>query len=249
MRRNRKIAAVLAALFMLCAAFFWGGNYAAKTGGPAASPPIDAAATAWFPLSQETPSPVPPFPGGSEPSSSPSPSPESVLSPGAANPPRASEKPAEVPPSPETPLPSESEELFCVLSVSCETILDHTDSFNPDKLEILPSDGILFPAQTVQFYQGETVFNVLQREMKKNKIHMEFTSVPLYNSNYIEGIGNIYEFDCGELSGWVYRVNGQFPGTGASQYTLEDGDTVEWLYTCDRSKDLGGSNGVWEDPE
>ena len=57
-------------------------------------------------------------------------------------------------------------------------------------------------------------------------------STPVYNSVYIEGINNIYEFDCGELSGWLYKVNNESPGVGCSLYKLKDGDVVEWIYTC-----------------
>jgi hypothetical protein len=130
-------------------------------------------------------------------------------------------------------------ELACTLSVSCKTILDNIDRFNKDKLEVLPADGLIYPARTVVFYEGESVFNVLQREMKKHKIHMEFEMTPLYNSNYIEGINNIYEFDCGELSGWMYKVNGWFPNYGCSRYQLKDGDVIELVYTCDLGRDLG----------
>jgi hypothetical protein len=129
--------------------------------------------------------------------------------------------------------------LTCKLSVACETILKNLDSFNKDKLELLPSDGTILPLGEVPFYEGESVFNLLQREMKKHKIHLEFSITPLYNTHYIEAINNIYEFDCGELSGWMYKVNGQFPGYSSSRYLLQDGDIVEWLYTCDLGHDLG----------
>ena len=54
----------------------------------------------------------------------------------------------------------------------------------------------------------------------------------MYNSVYIKGIANLYEFDCGELSGWFYKVNGEKPNFGCSQYKLKDDDKVEWVYTC-----------------
>ena len=38
---------------------------------------------------------------------------------------------------------------------------------------------------------------------------------------------------CGTGSGWRYKVNGEYPDVGASKYVLSDGDTVEWVYTCD----------------
>lgn len=135
--------------------------------------------------------------------------------------------------------------LTCTLSVTCKTIFDNMEMFNKDKLEVLPEDGVIFPEQEVIFYEGESVFDVLLREMQKNNIHMEFEMVPIYNSNYVEGINNIYEFDCGELSGWMYRVNGWFPNYGSSRYQLKDGDVVEWIYTCDLGRDIGG--GFYDD--
>ncbi|GKU76206.1 DUF4430 domain-containing protein [Paenibacillus sp. L3-i20] len=125
------------------------------------------------------------------------------------------------------------------LSISAATILNNLDKFNEDKLEVLPEDGIIYPEAAVAFYEGESVFDVLLREMKNNKIHMEFNMTPIYNSNYIEGINNIYEFDCGELSGWLYKVNDWYPNYGSSRYALTDGDVIEWVYTCDLGRDVG----------
>lgn len=139
---------------------------------------------------------------------------------------------------------NKEEKLTVTLSVTCETILDNLDIFDKDKLEVLPQDGVIYPAQSVTFYEGESVFDVLLREMQNNKIHMEFVMTPIYNSNYVEGINNLYEFDCGELSGWMYKVNGWFPNYGSSRYPLQDGDVVEWIYTCDLGRDIGGWTAV-----
>jgi hypothetical protein len=145
------------------------------------------------------------------------------------------------------PLPVEPQEAViteteykCILSVSCGTILDNMDLLEKAKWELVPEDGIIFPATEVIFYEGESVFNVLLREMKKAKIHMEFENTPIYNSAYIEGINNLYEFDVGELSGWMYSVNDWFPNYGCSRYKLIDGDVVNWVYTCDLGRDVGG---------
>lgn len=133
-----------------------------------------------------------------------------------------------------------SKALTCTLSVRCDTILKNIKWLDPEKVELVPKDGVIFPATEVTFYEGESVFNVLQREMKRNRIHMEFANTPIYNSAYIEGVNNLYEFDCGELSGWMYKVNGWFPNYGCSRYRLKDGDVVEWVYTCDLGIDVGG---------
>ena len=141
-----------------------------------------------------------------------------------------------------------NQEYTCFLSVRCDTILNHMTWLDPEKIELVPTDGVIFAEREVAFYEGESVFDVLLREMKQNKIHMEYENTPIYNSAYIEGIANLYEFDCGELSGWMYKVNGWFPNYGCSRYQLMPGDRVEWVYTCDLGADVGGSystgNGV-----
>ena len=134
----------------------------------------------------------------------------------------------------------EKAELFCTLCVRCDTIFANISQFDERKLDILPKDGVIFPEKKVAFLDGESVFDLLLREMKNNKIHLEFVNTPVYGSVYIEGIGNIYEFDAGELSGWMYKVNGEFPNFGCSKYILKQGDRVEFVYTCDLGKDVGG---------
>ena len=130
------------------------------------------------------------------------------------------------------------EVLHATLSVTCAVLVGNT-ALDPEKAALVPDDGVIFPAASVEFYPGESVFNLLSREMRKNGIHMEFKSSAAYRTSYIEGIGNLYEFDAGELSGWMYCVNGTFPNKGCSSYLLSDGDTVEWVYTCDLGHDVG----------
>lgn len=89
----------------------------------------------------------------------------------------------------------------CIISISCETILDNIDKCVESKKALVPEDGIILPATEVTFSDGESVYDVLQRVCKANKIHMESSFTPVYNSAYIEGIHNLYEFDVGKLSG------------------------------------------------
>jgi len=130
--------------------------------------------------------------------------------------------------------------LTCTISVSCEVLLSRMDLLNPEKAELVPANGWILEPIEVEFYEGESVFNVLQRTLKQYKIHMEFVNTPIYNSAYIEGIGNLYEFDAGELSGWMYAVNGWYPNYGCSRYILQDGDVITWRYTTDLGADVGG---------
>ena len=131
----------------------------------------------------------------------------------------------------------------CTLLIECSTILANTEKLNKQKQDLVPEDGILYAEKEVTFYEGESVFDVLQRETQDASIHMEFEWTPLYDSSYVSGIGNLYEFDCGELSGWTYSVNGWFPNYGASRYIVSQGDKIEWHYTCDLGKDVGAEMG------
>lgn len=133
----------------------------------------------------------------------------------------------------------EKKKLYCTLSISCETILNNMNILEPNKESYVPKNGIIYKEKKVVFYEGESVFDVLLRETKSNGIQMEFRMTPIYSSNYIEGINNLYEFDCGSLSGWMYNVNGWYPNYGCSRYQLKDGDKIQWKYTCDLGRDLG----------
>ena len=149
-----------------------------------------------------------------------------------------------LPKEPESQTVDTTKSYTCTLSIECSTILDNLDDLDSDKLDIVPKNGVILASQTVTFYDGESVYDVLQRVCKKNRIHMESSWTPMYNSAYVEGINNLYEFDCGSGSGWMYQVNGWYPNYGCSRYTLKQGDKVEWHYTCNLGKDIGGGNAV-----
>lgn len=132
----------------------------------------------------------------------------------------------------------------CTLSISCSTILNNMNNLTPGKSGFVPSNGWILSPTEATFTTGETVHDVLKRVCQQNSIHMESSFTPAYNSAYVEGINQLYEFDCGELSGWMYNVNGWFPNYGCSQYTLKNGDVINWVYTCDLGKDVG-DNSMW----
>ena len=132
----------------------------------------------------------------------------------------------------------ENNTKYCTLTVRCDTILNNLEKVSPEKISVIPENGNILSETELEFADGETVFDVLERTLRNKKIHFEFTKAPMYDSIYIEGIGNLYEFDAGNLSGWIYRVNGKTPSLGCSQYKLAEGDKIEFLYTCNMGRDL-----------
>lgn len=120
------------------------------------------------------------------------------------------------------------------LEISCRTVVGKSDS------EHIPSDGIILAETDIEFGEGETVYDVLMRAVRRHGIQADIRGGS--EAAYISGINYLYEFDFGDLSGWVYHVNGISPSVGCGQYKLSDGDKIEWLYTCDLGNDVGGDN-------
>ena len=139
---------------------------------------------------------------------------------------------------------SASYDYTCTIEIRCDTILNNMGQLSPGKEGYVPSGGVILRTVTVGFNKGETVFDVLSRTCKEKGIQLEYSYTPMYGSYYIEGINNLYEFDCGNQSGWMYKVNGWFPNYGCSSYNLKDGDSIVWAFTCNGlGADLGASMG------
>ncbi len=116
------------------------------------------------------------------------------------------------------------------ISISCETLIGKADEAH------IPSDGIILKEVQCEIEKGDTVFDVISEITAKNKIHMETNGNA--DMAYIQGIGNIYEFDFGELSGWMYFVNGKEASVGCGEYILQPNDKIEWKYTCEMGADF-----------
>lgn len=120
------------------------------------------------------------------------------------------------------------------LEISCHTVVGKSDSGQ------IPDDGIILAETDIEFGEGETVYDVLMRAVRRHGIQADVRGGS--EASYVSGINYLYEFDYGDLSGWIYHVNGVSPSVGCGQYKLSDGDKIEWLYTCDLGNDVGGES-------
>lgn len=116
------------------------------------------------------------------------------------------------------------------LAIRCDTLVGKSDS------QYIPPDGVILEKTEFSIEEGDTVYDILVEATRKYMLQMENTGSG--DMVYIAGIQYLYEFDYGELSGWIYRVNGETPSVGCKEYKLSDGDAIEWLYTCELGKDL-----------
>lgn len=127
---------------------------------------------------------------------------------------------------------SETKTSQCTIEIRCDTVLDNMENLSDGKEAYVPENGCILSSSTVDFTEGETVFDILERVCSYAGIQLEYSWSPVYDSYYIEGMNHLYEFDCGNESGWMYKVNGWYPNYGCSAYTLNDGDAIVWTYTC-----------------
>ncbi|MBO7353213.1 MAG: DUF4430 domain-containing protein [Lachnospiraceae bacterium] len=119
------------------------------------------------------------------------------------------------------------------LTIRCDTIIGEASEF-------IPSDGTILKKTEFELREGESVYELLVEGIRGNGIHLENkkTSVGAHGAYYISGINHIYEYEYGELSGWMYYVNGEAPSVGCGDYILKDGDEVAWLYTREIGRDI-----------
>lgn len=100
----------------------------------------------------------------------------------------------------------------------------------------LPDDGNILSPTVFYFEQGDTVLDALQQACKQYQLQVEIDGSDTLA--YVRGIANLYEFDYGALSGWVFLVNGESASVGCGQVPLADGDCIQWIYTLDLGRDV-----------
>lgn len=129
--------------------------------------------------------------------------------------------------------------MRAVVSADCSSVLPGLEGIDPavNPAEIIPLDGAVIPRSEVMLPEGASAFDALIAAARERQIRVDYTGSGW--GTYVKGIGGIYEFGFGELSGWMYRVNGEFPEMSASDYVLHEGDVVEFLYTTDLGRDIG----------
>ncbi len=116
------------------------------------------------------------------------------------------------------------------MTIRCDTIVGKSDS------EYIPDDGIILAVTEFDIAEGETAYDILVEAAQKYNIQMENKGSA--EMAYIAGLNYLYAFDFGDLSGWVYHVNGVQVSQGCGEYKLKDGDVIEWHYTCNLGKDI-----------
>ncbi len=108
----------------------------------------------------------------------------------------------------------------CSVSVECTILLDKLDKLIPEKKDIIPKDGIIISEREVEILEGENGLDIIRKT----------GAVVRSSDGYIQGINSIDERDCGNMSGWIYEINGEAVMESLGDYKPSDGDKIELIY-------------------
>lgn len=92
----------------------------------------------------------------------------------------------------------------------------------------IPADGVILGEVEIPLHAGDTVYDVTMAAARAHRIIIENDGTP--EMAYIVGIANVYALAFGDMSGWVYTVNGETPDVGCEGYRPGVGDVVRWEY-------------------
>lgn len=54
----------------------------------------------------------------------------------------------------------------CTISIECQTILENMDDLKKTKAEFVPEDGWILPVTEVDFTTGDSVFDILKKNLR-----------------------------------------------------------------------------------
>ena len=118
------------------------------------------------------------------------------------------------------------------MSIRCDILA------NEEKKEHIPDDYCILEETVFEISEGETAYDILLQGARQFGISVEHEGGS--DLVYVSGINYLYEHDYGDLSGWVYKVNGSLPSVGCAGYKLKDKDKIEWCYTLNLGNDVLG---------
>ena len=122
--------------------------------------------------------------------------------------------------------------IKCDVTIDCTILLSNMDKLNKNARKYVPDSGKLLDKTSIKIKKGSSVYDVLRAVCKLKKIAYDAEYSPIYKTSYVKGIGYLYEKMAGDMSGWLYLVDGVTPNVGSSAYKLKGGEHIEWTYTC-----------------
>ncbi len=123
-------------------------------------------------------------------------------------------------------------DITVTVLAECSAALDNMESIDErvNTADVIPADGVVIAYCEVPLPEGATAFEALTLAARQQQVRVDGSGT-VYGV-YVSAIGHIAEFGFGNMSGWLYSVNGEYPEVSCGEYRLHDGDAVEFHYTC-----------------
>ena len=128
------------------------------------------------------------------------------------------------------------EGIKTTVSIDVSKIFDHEADLNKDKADFVPEDGMILKKVTVVIGKDSNALDQLREACEDNDVQIEVSESQY--GKFVDGLGQIYSGDCGEWSGWMFKVNGKWAELGADATVLNENDEVEWVFVCDYNTDM-----------
>ena len=110
------------------------------------------------------------------------------------------------------------EGIKTTVSIDVSKIFDHEADLNKDKADFVPEDGMILKKVTVVIGKDSNALDQLREACEDNDVQIEVSESQY--GKFVDGLGQIYSGDCGEWSGWMFKVNGK------------------WVFVCDYNTDM-----------
>ncbi|AVR00055.1 hypothetical protein OBCHQ24_13890 [Oceanobacillus iheyensis] len=97
--------------------------------------------------------------------------------------------------------------------------------------------GQIVPQTRVERKEGDTILDITRRVLKQKGI--QFSVTGSNSTAYVQGIDNLYEFDEGQNSGWMIRLDGALIKQSAGATPVQYGQVIYWFYTTNYLEESG----------
>ena len=127
-----------------------------------------------------------------------------------------------------------AENIQFSISIDCSKISENMDVIENEAIkDLIPEDGIIFAEAAIGTANSGSIMDATIEFCKA--MHLSYDD----SQGYITMLADISAGDCGGWSGWLVKINGEFPQVGADEIDLNNGDKIEWIYSLDGGQDIG----------
>ncbi len=123
-----------------------------------------------------------------------------------------------------------SKYISCYVTVECTKILSNMNKLKAGHEDYVPPDGYIISSKKVSVKNGSSAYDAVKNACSQCNVTINATNSAY--GVYVAGFNNIDEKDCGNMSGWLYSVNGVMPSKSCGKYILSNGDSIVFSYTC-----------------